>query len=648
MKHINKILWVDRFSEIELSGGMFMSGEVKLPVILQKDYNTYLFHALPMCVLKTEAKYDAWLIEHDVNIWMPTPNLILFDYQNVGVYGLNNMFFSYEFLPWGFFYRDVCSVLEERIEYQQKYVYIMMDEFYLSTKEVYKKTHRIHDSLIYGFNHEKQEFYAITDGAKSGVLQDVVYPYEDVVNGYNAIFNDRNHQAHAIAFIKLNSEYCPKYSLEKYLLALTRYANGLPTDEYVYSKWVTSTSITFGVCVYDSLVDQFNEKEALYFLDFRCVHFLYEHKKILLKGLYYLISKGIVPKDFKIAVDKYSMSKDEISKIRNQVLKYFELQNQNISHEKLDGLKTKICRSLRDYQAAERNAIIRIIEELKRKVVFGELPLSEGHITIEKGFYRNLTNCSNVKVMKVENTDGYYSYQKRFVLQWPLPVHIKKIHFRCKGLAYASINGQEKQIPVNTLSNDSWEYRAITFRQTCSSLTLDVFTQEDIGFYDLDLTVLEGNIAAGKSVIASSCWLGDNGEPLQDCLALHALTDSDKFWNAQREFTGHEWLEVDFGEEITINRIVVQERKDIARIRYYQVEYFDGMNMPKKIAEHQGSMEGKPIIHDLPFIRMQKLRLTITQTEPDQYGYSEPGICHFGAYCFETVSAEIKKDMDNG
>ena len=623
--------------------------EIKLPVALQRENNSYLYHALPMCVLKTTDKYDTWLIEHNVNIYhVPPIQTISFDYQSHTFLGFGNKMLSCEFLPKYLFYRNICSVLEERIEREQQYAYIVLDEFCLPAKRVYQQTTRVHDSLIYGFNRENKEFYAITDGAKSGVLHEVTYSYEDIEKAYSAMVENIYYPEQSLIFLKLNFDYDPTFSFEKYFDALTRYANGLPSHEYIFNgHWNNLGKTTFGIDVYNSLIEHFNEKESLGFNDFRCVHFLYEHKSILLKSYNYLLTQNIVADDFAVFIDEYGASKNMISRIRNQMLKYLELQEQNHHRERLDDLKRNICDSLQKYKMTERTICIRIIETLKRLLFNDNALPSEVHIAFKKDSDRNLVDCAEIeaidKSMEYEDKHGYTNC-KRFVLQWPFPVYIKKAHLRCKGLICLSVNNKEEQISVNTITNYRWEYRLVSFCQVCSSLTLDVFTQEDIQFGDLELTVIEGSLTAGKSVIASSCWLMDDGEPLRDALPFHVLTDSDKFWNAQREFSGCEWIEIDFNEETAINRIIIQERKDIARIRNYYVEFFDNQNVATKIAEHQGSMQGDPIIHDFPLIHAYKLRLTITQIEPDQYGYYEPGICHFNAYYFEDIST---KSMEN-
>lgn len=347
---------------------MSMPINCELTVTLQEDYNTYLFHALPLCVIKTSEKYDLWLAEHDVNIRMAHPQLIFFDYQDNVFWGIGNKIFLYEFLPRGIFFRDICSVLEERIEKQRQYAYIILDEFYLSGKAAYNERHFVHDSLLYGFNRDKKEFYAITDGAENGVLKKAVFTYEDITEAYAAICENIDFQEKSVIFFKLNDSYSHEFSLEDYVDKLIRYANGLPAYEYFYGKGSDSRPISFGIDVYRRLMGQFLEKESLDFFDFRCVHFLYEHKNILIKNLYYLINQKFLSQNFTAYVDEYASFKHKISIVRNQILKYLEMQRQDVSKEFLKRLKTKIYFSLLDYQKAEKNGVLKLIEALKRQV----------------------------------------------------------------------------------------------------------------------------------------------------------------------------------------------------------------------------------------------------------------------------------------
>ena len=619
-----------------------ISARYMLPVELQNEYNTYLFHALPMCVLKTDGKYDAWEFCHNVNIRMAHPELVLFDYQDNILLGFGDNLLTYDFLPRGFMYGDICAKLEERIGQRQQYAYLMLDEYYLSSKKQYhSKEHRIHDSLIYGFDREKQEFYAITDGAETGVLHKVVYTYADINAAYSAMANEINPMEYSAIFFKPNPEYMPSFSLGEYMDRLMRYANGMPPREYIYTKAAMTTlwPISFGINVYDCILRHSLEKDDFNFSDFRNIHFLYEHKAILVKGLRYLISQNLVPSDFEKVVQEYEASRRQISKIRNQFLKFPKMVSMNLPAENLASLKDAMCQSLAQYRDLERESIIVVIEHLKRALSLEHFPQHGADVVLLKSYQRNLAECAKVQKTDVctndDNTFGY-AYHTRFAVRWDRAVRIGKVHFRCNGLTYISIDGTDRRIPANTLSNSDWQYRTVELKQTTSGALLDVFSQEPVHFEDLDLMIPEKrNLIAGKSATASSCWIGADGKPMADCLPHHALTDSGKFWNAQRDFTEPEWLEVDFGEELLINCIVVQERRDISRIDHYYLELFDRQGRAFRVAEQLGSMKGQEVVHDFDAVKAHKLRLTILRTKTDHNGLSEPGICRLEAYYLE-------------
>jgi len=612
-----------------------------LPVELQNEYNTYLFHALPMCVLKTDDKYDAWEFCHNVNIRMAHPELVLFDYQDNILLGFGDNLLTYDFLPRGFLYGDICAKLEERIAQRQQYAYLMLDEYYLSSKKKYHtKLHRIHDSLIYGFDCDKQEFYAITDGAETGVIQKAIYTYADINAAYSALANDMNPMEYSAIFFKPNPEYKPSFSLGEYMDRLTRYANGMPPREYIYTKSAMTTlwPISFGINVYDCLIEQLLEKDDFNFSDFRNVHFLYEHKAILIKGLRYLIGQNLIPADFEKAIQEYEDSKRQITKIRYQFLKFREMKSMKPSADKSDKMensKNRICQSLADYRDQERENIIMVLEHLKLISSFAHFPPNGDCMAFSENYRKNLVKYAKIQKIDIfENDDNIYGYAHhvQFVLQWDKTVQIGKVHFRCNGLMYVSTNNTDRRIPVNTLSNTDWQHRTVGFDQTTDSILFDVFSQMPVCFEDLNLMIPEGSLISGKSATASSCWLGDDGKPREDCLPLHALTESNKFWNARRNFSKPEWIEVDFGEEILINCIVVQERRDIARIHHYYLEVFDRQGKAFRVAKHLGSMGGRAIVHKFADVKAHKLRLTILRTKTDQNGLSEPGICRLEAY----------------
>jgi hypothetical protein len=608
---------------------------LELPIVLQTDYTAYLFHALPLCVLKVHPEHDAWLYERDVNIYMPSPDLMLYSYQEHGFYGLGSELFynnSTSFV----LRRDICAELKDRLR-KGYYAYLLLDEFYLSGKRSYGSEHRVHDSLIYGFDCREKIFLAVTDGAAGGVLQKMKYGFDDVSRAY---CGTRNHSARQLAFFKLNREVKAEFSGGRYLKALVEYANGLPSADYIFPCQCHREPPTcHGVNLFATFSCVLAEKERPDFLDFRSAHFLLQHKNNLIRSLQYLVDMRIVPGDFTDMLLRFAQTADGIRRIRSQLLKSLELQRQGSPPRRLEDLRQRTIRALREYGAQERENVIAVTEYLKHHIAVPQgSPQAEPALpecSFERGYQRDLVSAADVKLLADERKQGGYAYHRCFRLSWPVPVTIRRIRFRCRGLSVLSLDRVAVPLSANTFSRDEWEYRVLEWDATCSVLTADVFSDRPVTFGGLDLAVTEGSLTWGKAAAASSVWQGDDGRPAYAHVPENALTYcTGRFWNAQRSFPGREYLEADLGAETQVDRVVVRERPDAARIRRYVVDAYDGSGAVTRVAEHAGSMEGRPAIHDFPRMKAGRLRLTVLETAACRHGVTGPGVASFEAYCF--------------
>lgn len=78
----------------------------------------------------------------------------------------------------------------------------------------------------------------------------------------------------------------------------------------------------------------------------------------------------------------------------------------------------------------------------------------------------------------------------------------------------------------------------------------------------------------GISYRASSSFL--NMEAYAPKWAFDGVYGNASRWNAGDQSAGDEWLEVDFGKEVTLNRTVITENVPYFRVNSYKIQYWDG------------------------------------------------------------------------
>lgn len=145
---------------------------------------------------------------------------------------------------------------------------------------------------------------------------------------------------------------------------------------------------------------------------------------------------------------------------------------------------------------------------------------------------------------------------------------------------------------------------------------------------------LPNNLALNKTVTASSYW--DNQPDSKEQNAVDG--DEDTCWNAGRDSSAGEWIEVDLGEPTTFNKVVLKSNLD--RICGYKIQYFNG-------TEYVDIVNGAqicPLKEDVfEAVTAQKVRIYVLNTKTDQkdWGFS-PRIDEFEIYNDANARMPIK------
>ncbi|MFD0619934.1 discoidin domain-containing protein [Paenibacillus sp. GCM10027629] len=144
------------------------------------------------------------------------------------------------------------------------------------------------------------------------------------------------------------------------------------------------------------------------------------------------------------------------------------------------------------------------------------------------------------------------------------------------------------------------------------------------------------NLALGKPVQVSSTW----ANPGYDAARITDGNEATR-WNAADGQVNDQWVEVDFGQDTTLNQVVIKEFRDANfRIANYALQYWDGANY-KDITK--GFTVGDHRKLTFPTLTTSKIRLIL------KTNYGVPSINEIEAYHIpDAVGQRIDQDSSGG
>ncbi len=187
-----------------------------------------------------------------------------------------------------------------------------------------------HELFIYGYDLDKEEFYVGDFTFKDHYTYNNTVSFEDIRKGYEDItasddhmFKDDYKGKRGLYVILKNSD-TPYYELDTTLIrdSLSEYMNSIDTKKHFRMARNRFDDTTFGVGVYDRVLkriqDQMNADETDF--DVRALHVMYDHKKLMLERIKYLMANGYIDYD-KYLVDTYGNVVKNMLAARNLLIK---------------------------------------------------------------------------------------------------------------------------------------------------------------------------------------------------------------------------------------------------------------------------------------------------------------------------------------
>jgi polyketide synthase PksN len=344
-KNISRPQLIKKDSEIYEYGTCIRK---ELKIKLQKQVNSYLNRAYPLCILFC---YDhfAWYNTHMLQICAQIfdNNYVILDYQEEFYFFKKVMDFSCIGYKQVNHVENITDYIIEKID-NGVYVNVCMDEYYLKTKESYMKNHFVHETLIFGYDNLNRRFLGMGFD-NDGFFNTYYIEYDN----FNKAFEEGKIYYKESAPYAENSAltfYTPRkdthymYDIGEFLYGLNCYLESRGNRDRVSvivpqnsdNIQLDKMNVQYGVNAVRTAIDRFKKiTDNQILIDYRSIHLLAEHKKGMLARLEFAACCRDKEGNTKELIERYKEIVNDFESIRIKVLEMVSRQVGNIEENNI-------------------------------------------------------------------------------------------------------------------------------------------------------------------------------------------------------------------------------------------------------------------------------------------------------------------------
>lgn len=307
----------------------------KLKIKLQRDITTYLHRSLPLCAILAYEENYPWYYQHYLQIFSvkysngfcraeflePKNNFSeIFDETYMSFSEMKNN-------------KSIIEFIVDKIDLGN-YVTVYVDEYHLTEKASYNKSHFVHPSLIYGYDNNEKKLMSIGFDADS-IFRELTFDY----NSFSTAYEDgKQHYKEFAPWAEMEAVQLLKpkkpdkkydFTEEKFLNEMGCHLNSSETNRSRVNRLITPeelqtvSEMKFGMDVYDVVLEALQTLSPnMVTIDYRTFHLLYEHKKCIYERLNYISEKRKV--DISALLEEYSGLIASLNTVR---LNFYDLEH---------------------------------------------------------------------------------------------------------------------------------------------------------------------------------------------------------------------------------------------------------------------------------------------------------------------------------
>lgn len=245
------------------------------------------------------------------------------------------------------------------------YIYTSVNEFYIPNTSSYQKRFFPHAILIYGYDYEKEVFnvggFVKEDvGSKFSKFN---VSFEELERAYKTLEGiDSDSYLNRFYLMKINPLRTFTFDPIHVKDLITDYLNSENTSERLRGFYNPNTDFHYGMKIYDNL-KLYYSLENIEDSDIRPLHILWEHKRLMLTRIKYMLDHNYIKED--TCYENYHNVERNAAICRNIYLKY------KVTDDKK--MVSKLLSYLDDILKEEKTILQQLLEEMNRALSVNEL-----------------------------------------------------------------------------------------------------------------------------------------------------------------------------------------------------------------------------------------------------------------------------------
>jgi len=589
----------------------------KLKLVEQKSLRGMCWHATALCVALTNEHNIPWFYENYVNM-----NCMKYDDGNIDLeYCGNsvNIGKARDVLEENNFNLHNCRRIDNIIEFLKEniekdiYVGIYLDQFYLSMTRRYKKEHKLHNSLIYGYDDHTETFNIFIQAFDR--FESFIVSYAEIVESFQECLDaDYRPSPNIITLYTIRPTHRP------YPFNLIRFANELgnyisasvePNHTFMLEHlgYIYKENLVYGIDIYDVLIERLSMK-AENMLNYirRRTNAFFEHKKMLLERFEYIIKEFKATSRFKNLINEFEELIEDYYVCLSLAIKF----ENNMKQDKNDNILNKLINRLKGLKQRELEILGKIYVELFAvekcshiKNAFAENLIESAEKTIgENSDYvmYSWSEKQDIRAMRIFDDTPMLNSDRRFIVEY---------------------SSGDKEYVSKTIDS-SLIYESDKIRNDIDWVKITNMTNQSIDFDHFTIEILKPNCALFKRAFASS-WDQEISKPEKAFIVDGIDYNSDKDfqnWHAIAGQGNGEYIGVDFEEEIEFNTIVMKQNKWLNSIYSFKIQVLDADDQWITVYHHiDKDIGNEPESFTFDAVKSRKMRIVFTDVRAASDGW---------------------------
>lgn len=296
----------------------------------QKEITTYLNYSLPLCVILNDQMKQDWILEHFSNIY-----LMYGEQGYIWLDFLEDLYFPQEVLEYKFLdanqmmhQTNLKEFILEKIN-QDYCLMIFVDMYFICNSPLYMKAHEVEQLFLFGYDKKNNELYGI-GFEKNFKFEKITYNYDEIVEGYKSCLERYQNfpiwvKDYNLIYMKIkNPNIKYEANVKKIFEGIIKFRNSKGCESDLRPEIIIERGniAYFGIAAQKRMAEGFKKLyEGQFVLDYRYMHLLTEHKRLMLSKLKYILTYLHLEENLSEEIREYSEIVNQYAKIEKVFLK---------------------------------------------------------------------------------------------------------------------------------------------------------------------------------------------------------------------------------------------------------------------------------------------------------------------------------------